>query len=99
MVAKSNPIASVAALPRFYYPDVGLPMTIFSLFLEIFKHILENFPFRVFETFADMKSQREDIENVIFFQVKMLFHHVKKSLFVADISVMLKMIVNFQLLR
>jgi len=57
-------------------------------------HLLKKFKLRILDSFANVKGQRQSIEDVFSLQIVVSPHIVKKRFFVADWKILLKMIMS-----
>jgi hypothetical protein len=97
--ANSNSCSPVTILSRFHDPDI------FDIFICFFFFLnqgigLEKFTKHfIFNSFADMKCERNHLKNILIHKLVVALEVVKQGLFVADIKILAKMVLQSNLKR
>ena len=90
-------VASVAIFPRFYYPNIPDILSFLLSLLQLPIDLQEAFEVGVSCALGDVETQRQSFEHVFISLLVVVPHIVKESLFVADVTVLMEVVVDDEL--
>ena len=90
-----NAITSISILSRFDNPHISKIPFFDSFFLNLLIVFQKIDILRIFNTFLDVKSERNNLKGLLSFKLEISFDVIEKCFFVADVKIALKVVMHF----